>query len=652
MSAKVVAKNLQVATYAGANCALIAMSLPEDQVKDLAGFAIWRRRDGENEQPLLNRLNFDDPITSKTTPEQRKWTPSEEAPFQKFRWVDVPPDGLDKSTTYRVQAMYFSGSGKALRPGDEASVTIAPADQVHSQFHAAFTRGYISSQAYADRFNNAAIRPKGKKTPDFDTSPYQPQYEWLGAGARKALVDFIDDCRRDKGCRVDIFAYDLDEPDVVAAICQFGREKRLRAVLDNAKLHTGDAPEVRAAAIIEKAAGTESVVQGHFSRFQHNKVFLKRNASGVPQRVLFGSMNFSVRGLYVQSNNVIVADDPATSKYFADAFDNAFANRTSTPKFKRGPIATKFQTISASGTSDLPKSQVALSPHADPTISLGPVSARIRSAKGSVLYAVMQPTGGGDVLSSLRTIAAKPTVFSYGTVETKKGLAVQRGDGVMGAIADFAYLKSKVPYPFTTEFDPGPGMHIHNKFIVIDFNGDNPAVFTGSSNLAEGGEKENGDSLVMIEDQALAEIYAIEALKIFDHYSFRDVMKSATDAKPLMLWYPGQQGEPMPWWQSAYNPSDIKYRDRCLFAGVELPPNLKSNKNVDWSTLGRAAVKPAAVGIRGGAKRAKASAKKTGKAAANRAVAKTTSKKSKSKPTARKKISTRTKPRSRKASLK
>ena len=135
----------------------------------------------------------------------------------------------------------------------------------------------------------------------------------------------------------------------------------------------------------------------------------------------------------------------------------------------------------------------------------------------------------------------------------------------MGEVADFAYLKSKIPYPFSKEYDPGPGIHIHDKFIVIDFNDDNPVVFTGSSNLAGGGEEANGDSLIMIEDATLAEMYAIEALKIFDHYSFRDKMKAATDAKPLTLWSPGKADEETPWWQSAYDPKDIKYRDRCLF---------------------------------------------------------------------------------------
>ena len=55
------------------------------------------------------------------------------------------------------------------------------------------------------------------------------------------------------------------------------------------------------------------------------------------------------------------------------------------------------------------------------------------------------------------------------------------------------------------------GMHIHDKFVVVDFNAANPTVFTGSSNLAAGGEQANGDSLAMIEDGAIANMYAIEA---------------------------------------------------------------------------------------------------------------------------------------------
>ena len=62
----------------------------------------------------------------------------------------------------------------------------------------------------------------------------------------------------------------------------------------------GPPPEVKAAAMIIDAAGADNVK--HFDRYQHNKVFIKRDASGKAERVIFGSMNFSVRGLYVQAN--------------------------------------------------------------------------------------------------------------------------------------------------------------------------------------------------------------------------------------------------------------------------------------------------------------------------------------------------------------
>ena len=62
--------------------------------------------------------------------------------------------------------------------------------------------------------------------------------------------------------------------------------------------NTGAFPiEVTAAKMIIAAAAAENVKQGKFRRFQHNKVFIKRDASGNAQKVIFGSMNFSVRGI-------------------------------------------------------------------------------------------------------------------------------------------------------------------------------------------------------------------------------------------------------------------------------------------------------------------------------------------------------------------
>jgi len=45
-----------------------------------------------------------------------------------------------------------------------------------------------------------------------------------------------------------------------------------------------------------------------------------------------------------------------------------------------------------------------------------------------------------------------------------------------------------------------------------------PLVFAGSSNLAAGGEEQNGDNLVCFADRGIAATYAIEAIQLVDHY--------------------------------------------------------------------------------------------------------------------------------------
>src|SRR5262249_24648251 len=149
-----------------------------------------------------------------------------------------------------------------------------------------------------------------------------------------------------------------------------------------------------------------------------------------------------------QANNVLVVEDPTTAGYFATAFDNAFAHGVKAAPFAAAPVARGYDAIGDARGRDFPKSAVALSPHAEARISLGPATDAIRGARSSVLYAVMAPTGGGTVLPTLRQIAARPTIFSYGTVETAAGLALQSGDGSMGDVVPFGYLKSKVPPPF------------------------------------------------------------------------------------------------------------------------------------------------------------------------------------------------------------
>ncbi len=125
----------------------------------------------------------------------------------------------------------------------------------------------------------------------------------------------------------------------------------------------------------------------------------------------------------------------------------------------------------------------------------------------------------GNVRHSLDELMQR-ALFSYGVAQRKGQLAVRKPDGSVGLLP-FAYLASNAPAPFKAEWSGNAGNMVHSKFVVTDFNGVNPTVYTGSSNLAEGGEKNNGDHLIRIEDRRIAVVYAVEALRLFDHFHFR-----------------------------------------------------------------------------------------------------------------------------------
>jgi hypothetical protein len=419
-----------------------------------------------------------------------------------------------------------------------------------------FTRGFLSSQAYADKFQNAAIRP-AQKSITYDTKPFAAQYEWLGFHARTLVFDFLNEAFADTESTLDVFAYDLDEPDVIHLLTQF--KGRLRAFLDDAPLHTKPgAMEILAKAALVKSAGEANVKHGHFQRFSHCKVFIKKDKDGNAVRVLTGSANFSVRGLYVQANNVLIFDDPGTAAHYEEAFEQAFQDMSG---FKTAQIAEGW--IDMSHEPALPPFSVAFSPHTSASVSLDRVAAAIRNAKSSVLFAIMDVTGGGDVLKEIHSLTVdRPDIYSYGVTQTMAGTSLYKPGSPNGVLTSFAFLQQHVPFPFSAETSGGPGQVIHDNFIVIDFDTANPLVYTGSSNLAAGGEQANGDNLLEIRDPGVASIFAVQAMGLVDHFHFRVAIQEATDDQPLTL------SRDDSWTKPYYISGNIKERERQLFAQV------------------------------------------------------------------------------------
>lgn len=558
-------EGLTVTAYRGDGSVLLGFSLDEHLTKNLAGFAVKMTAPGCKPAFLKNRLNFQG-VKSDSTPDERlsAWTDTNLAPLQRFRWQHFPGEVSEGDYKYEVTAMYFAKSGSGLDAGPTADVDLALIPSDFADFQIGFTRSYVSSQAYATRFGNKPIR-KLPKTLDYSTKPFEEQYEFLGYTARKMMFEVLDACVKNKKLTLDMFAYDIDEPDIVERLEQLGG--RLRIFMDDAPLHTSSSalePEVKKR--LEKSAGKKNVQTGHFSRFSHDKIMIVYE-NRKPIRVCTGSANFSVRGLYVQANSVLIFDDPDVAKTYSDVFNAVWKDKT-TKAFDGNPLSQKWTDRSA--RRGLPPFEICFSPHKNPDLSLKRVSDAIDNAQSSVLFAVMQLGGGGSVMDQLKTEAAKnKKLFWYGVTqnvvqpkgkeEKTTGITMHRPGGKR-ILVPFAFLHKNVPEPFRAEINGGAGQVIHDKFVVTDFNGDNPIVFCGSSNLATGGEKSNGDNLIAIYDRAIATMFGVEAIRLVDHFGFRAALKTASEGLALQ----GKNAK-RPWWHDYYDSRNAKYFERLLF---------------------------------------------------------------------------------------
>jgi phosphatidylserine/phosphatidylglycerophosphate/cardiolipin synthase-like enzyme len=561
-------RSLTAKLWRGERMCLIGMDVDEPE-DDFVGFSIEVKSPGKKTfSPLRNRIAFSYNKPATDAVNGFRNYPSLEAPFQKFRWMHFPYDPKDGVYRYRITKQHMPSDNK-LVAGDTKTVDISLSKETYSDFlDIGFTRSFASSQAYVDKFHNDPdIIPSGRASGlAFDKTKSPPGvYEWLGFEAYDLLFSLLDEVANDKTLSLDVFAYDLDEPDIVGKFAALG--SRLRIIIDNSADHakaTNDA-SVAAQKLIA-SAGAANVHRMHFSGLQHNKVLIVKK-NNKPVKVLFGSTNFSFRGIYIQANNALLFTSSAVAGLFSQYFDLAFEN---SPGFTSNALFTTWHSVKMNGKPDL---ELCFAPHTSADLSLGSVGKAIDNATSSVFFAIafLYQTKSGAVREAIDRLM-KSEVFCYGISDKTSSLEITKPDGSV-ALVPFSYLAKNAPPPFSAEWSGGSGINEHNKFVVTDFNLPTARVYTGSSNLSPSGETKNGDNLVVIQDQRIATSYAIDALRIFDHLHFRARMSQASalaprDAKQaLTLQKPiAISGLKQSWFATSYLAGDQALRDRLLFA--------------------------------------------------------------------------------------
>ncbi|KAJ4421127.1 hypothetical protein N0V82_003891 [Gnomoniopsis sp. IMI 355080] len=569
-----------LAAYRGEGMCLLAMNWKDNAQppNNFVGFGIdYKEPNGTQFFALNNRLSFPASVAH-TGPNAQS---SHLSPIQKFRWVHFPLHAdLPGFFTYRVMPVFMDiTDGNKLSYGDVQQVQIElQAETYPGELNVAFTRGFISSQAFIDNFGSgegsvSAILPAtanagltfqpAKK----EAAKEEAALAWMGFEARTVILGALDAAIADATAQVRVCAYDFNDPEIVSRIQQL--KSRVKIIIDDSGTHkSATSAESQVAGMIEAAAGAENVQRQHMGDLQHNKSIV---VDGEKTKIAIGgSTNFSWRGLYVQNNNTVSLQGEQAVKIFSDAFDNFWANPNNPTSFEKTISSTwtdlGFKNINA---------QVTFSPHNTKNAALNDIASDISTTTSSLFYslAFLYETPG-VIRDAIEHTTAKDGILVYGLSDKSVGgLDIQQPDGNPPIAFPASLLQADLPPPFKAEATGGFGTRLHHKFVVVDFNKPGAArVYTGSHNFSVAADTKNAENLFCIRDQRVATSYMIEAVAMFDHYSFRDAASKSSAKKDqagggqsLQLSVPPAEGSSeKPWWDKYWTVPE-KEHDRVLF---------------------------------------------------------------------------------------
>jgi hypothetical protein len=553
--------------HRGEGMTLIAMNWKKGQPpQDFVGFAIeYQEPGGSQYYALNNRLRFFD-AAGNIDPTALSTLKS---PIQKFRWVHFPYDAeLVGDFKYRITPMFMDAQDK-LSTGEPQEVAIQLARETYPGIaNVTFTRGFVSSQAFVDRYVkdgpiNTLVAPVAAKGLDFtSTHPDSTAaLAWMGFEARAAILETLDQAIADKA-EVRVVAYDFNLPEVVDRLEELGSS--LKIIIDDSKGHGGTGTaETEAEGRLVASAGRANVLRQHMGSLQHNKTIAVNGPT--VKKVVCGSTNLSWRGFFVQANNAFVLTGQTAVDLFFAAFDNYFngPKNNDVAGFGAKPSAD-WSDLGLAGID----AKVAFSPHSAATAKLGGIATDIKTnTTSSLLYslAFLYETPG-VVLDAIKAVTANKDIFVYGISDKKVGgLDVQDPSGNVAPVYAAA-LSADVPEPFKSEPTGGGGTRMHHKFTVIDFDKPTARVYLGSYNFSTPADLKNGENLVVVRDRRIAVSYMIEALSLFDHYSFRVAQETAAaKGQKLHLARPPRASGEKPWWDDDYTVAH-KIKDRELFS--------------------------------------------------------------------------------------
>ena len=537
---------ISIQGIAGTYVVLLGWSMSREDSKAALGFAVHRTDHTENEAYWLEGLKVfeqTDPGTAKASLRNH--------PVQGYTWSDFTAKA-GHDYTYRVVALH----GKPTELVEEASAEIDVTTEVESNgSHAVwFNRGAAASQEYARRFNN--------RTPD---QVGAPAFEWLSRGLWEAMQAFVAQANGSEfGLRV--AAYQFNYPPLLAALkAASDTGADVRIVYDARQ----NDPAIANRAGVEKAGIKDLCTErtSNPSAIAHNKFIVLLNR-GEPVSVWTGSTNFSVGGIFGHSNVGHEVREGDVAKAYLDYWTLLQGDPDS--NVLRGAVA-------------------GLTPGPSPGSAPGKGTSELYSPRAGVQllqwYAEKAASASSLMCMSFAFGINKAFVPMFQAPFAGLRYALLDSDGTGAAAAQTVLdLRKQIDNRFAVgnflrlnSFDrwvrerlSGLNQHavyIHTKYMMVDPLGDDPIVISGSANFSDASTRDNDENMLVIRgEKAVADIYATEFFRLWNHYAFREwaaAQPKDSPARPQFLKTDDH-------WRDIYYGNTAQSRQRQIMSGIGL----------------------------------------------------------------------------------
>lgn len=512
---------VRVRAYASPGCVLLAFDWPDGgQYEDFLGFAIQRTPgygSGKASDWLTNKLDFL-PLAPDAKPK-----PSNQAPFQKFRWWDGGIDDDDRGRTFRYRVIPVRGSGPddlSLVKAAAGAVSVTIPQHREGAIATYFNRAVVSSQSFA------RLVQRG--------TSLEQQMDWLAGGIEQAFPATLDGADAFQ-CAI----YHLtDRRWILPALRDFAGTGKILYHEDNK-----DQDSRNALAAVPLGAHIDARPRFKGS-LMHNK-FLVRQVNGRSEAVLMGSANFTPEGLTTQANLFHIIHSPQLAAAYAERADALLQD----PEKRELTAKAHWQEID-----DVPGTAIRLifAPEAkERREALDTLIQAVNQARSSVLFCAYSPTDA-DLLQAILAAGDNGKIL-HGMLNTipkpKEGAAeiavrLYHRSRKDKKVLKYGYFgKDDAPRGFLPELytldvsryaagkapDERPWtVQIHHKFILIDGDTDRPTLYTGSANFSRNSTYNNDENLLEIKgNQRLAEVYVAEFMRLYEHFRARAIWDMA-----------------------------------------------------------------------------------------------------------------------------